>query len=137
MLFLGPRTKAELIPKIHMAPYASHKTLHKIDNKFFTKTQSSPTPSKSSHKAAFQTQNSATTLNFFPLLHVPNSPIPSTLPTSPCHQSNFTSTTSSQCMTTSRAANISDSSLSLVFSSFFFRFTSVLEVFNFLLHAKV
>lgn len=92
LFFLGPRANAELIPRIHMT------TLHKIDIKFLTKTQSSPTRSKFSHKAALQTQNSARTLNFFPLLLIPNSLLLITLPTSPlrvlsCHQSNFSSTT--------------------------------------------
>ena len=91
-----------------MTLYASHTTLHKTDIKFFTKTQSPPTRSKFSHKAALQAQNSARTPNFFPLLHIPNSPLPNTLPSSPldfllCHQSIFTSTTSSHCRATSRA----------------------------------
>ena len=129
-------------PKIHMTLYASHKTLHKTDIKFFTKTQSNTTRWKFSHKAALQTQNSARNLKFFPLLHIPSSPLPNTLPSSPLgvlpyHQSNFTSTTSSHCLAISRTANFSDSSLFLIFSSFFFRFTSALKAFNFLLHAKV
>jgi len=142
LLFLVPRANAELKPKIHMTLYASHKTLHKTDIKFFTKTQPSPTQSKFSHKAELQTQNSARIPKFFPLLHIPSSPLPITLPSSPLgvlpyHQSNFTSTMSSHCLAVSRTANFSDSSLFLLFSSFFFRFTSVLEVFNFLFHAKV
>jgi hypothetical protein len=140
--FLGPRANAELMPKIHMTQYASHTTLHKIDIKIFTKTQSSSTRSKFSHKAALQTQNSARSLNFFLLLQIPSSPLSITLPSSspgvlPCHQSNFTRTSNSHCLTTSTAANFLDSSSSLVFSSCFFIFKSVLEIFNFLLRAEV
>jgi hypothetical protein len=77
LLFLGSIASVELIPKIHMALYASHT---KIDFNFFTETQSSLTRSKFRNKSAFQTQNSYKILNLFPLLYIPSSPLTIMLP---------------------------------------------------------
>jgi hypothetical protein len=68
VVFFGPRTNAELVPKIHV--HCSHPLLAKISLKIFAKMQ----PSKRDQNfvcVALQTQNVAQMLSSFPLLYTP------------------------------------------------------------------
>jgi hypothetical protein len=117
LLFLSPTANAELTPKIHMLLI---KPSTKSTSKFSPKRNSpqrnqnlvTNLPSKHKIRPEFLT---SFLCSIFLADHFPSSP----LSVFPCHQSNFTSTTSSHCLATSRAANFSDSSFSRVFSSLF------------------